>query len=188
VLAHLVPAFDAAGDARRTRHREDLYGVRDYQPGDDIGRIHWRSSARRGALVVREFERPVAMGVTLLLDLDRGQTPERLDAGVHAAASVLQAARDHGVAMTIAGWEETLVEHRQWEAAMDWLSGVTPCGPPLLDVLPHIRGGGPVVAVASAAVPVTDAGVLLIVPAGGAGAHAVAARLVYTEDGTVQAW
>jgi uncharacterized protein (DUF58 family) len=31
-------------------------GVRDYAPGDSFNRIHWRSTARRGDLIVKEFE------------------------------------------------------------------------------------------------------------------------------------
>jgi uncharacterized protein (DUF58 family) len=30
--------------------------VRDYEPGDSFSRIHWRSTARRDRLVVKEFE------------------------------------------------------------------------------------------------------------------------------------
>jgi uncharacterized protein (DUF58 family) len=189
VLAQVVPALETAGAAERTRHREDLYGVREYQPGDDINRIHWRSSARRGALVVREFERPTAPETTIVLDLDRRQTPERLDAAVRAAASVLRLARDHRVAATLAGWDETLVEHRDWDAAMDWLAQVVPCGPPLADVLPAVRGRGGLIAVSSTAAVSPDPRILWILPADEVfGRGPAAGGLVYTPDGTVQAW
>lgn len=189
VLAHLAPALEAQA-ARRTRQAEDFYGVRDYQRGDSVSRIHWRSSARRGALVVREFERPVADAATIVLDLDRRQAPERLDAAVRAAASVLQAARERRAEVVLVGWEETLVEHRQWEAAMDWLAGVVPSGPPLAEVLAALGGSGrQVVAIASAAVSGIGPDVLCIVPADdAAGQRGATGGLVYTSDGTVEAW
>src|SRR5262249_56825539 len=36
----------------------ELHGLRDYRPGDSPRAVHWRSSARRGRLLVREFEEP----------------------------------------------------------------------------------------------------------------------------------
>jgi uncharacterized protein (DUF58 family) len=42
---------------RRTHHvTANAAGVRDYAPGDSFNRIHWRSTARRGDLIVKEFE------------------------------------------------------------------------------------------------------------------------------------
>lgn len=189
VLACLAPALDAHA-ARRTHQAEDLYGVRDFRPGDSLSRVHWRSSARRGALVVREFERPVAAAAMVVLDLDRRQTPERFDAAVRAAASVLHAARGRRAEVVLVGWEEGPVEHRRWEAAMDWLAGAVPCGPPLAEVLPLLaRSDRQVIAVASTVATLTVPGVLCILPADDPAVLAGSARgLVYTSDGTVQAW
>ncbi|MDR7417472.1 MAG: DUF58 domain-containing protein [Armatimonadota bacterium] len=188
-LARIASVLAPAETARRSRHPEDLHGVRDYQPGDEINRIHWRSTARRGALVVREFERPAAPAVTILLDLDRRQSPDRLDAAVRAAASVLHLAREYRAEATLLGWEEHLAECRDWEAAMDWLARVSPCGPPLADVLPAVRGRGRLIAVVStAAVPRTD-GVVWILPADEARVSETRpSGLTYASDGTVQAW
>lgn len=47
------------GDALRRRTHTittNASGVRDYEPGDSFGRIHWRSTARRDRLIVKEFE------------------------------------------------------------------------------------------------------------------------------------
>lgn len=47
------------GDALRRRTHvvtTNASGVRDYAPGDSFSRIHWRSSARRDRLIVKEFE------------------------------------------------------------------------------------------------------------------------------------
>ena len=54
-----VPAFEASGD---------FLALRDYESGDDPRRVHWRSSARRGHLVVRQDESAAPGRVVLLLD------------------------------------------------------------------------------------------------------------------------
>jgi uncharacterized protein (DUF58 family) len=51
----LLPGGDAL--RRRTHYvTTNAAGVRDYEPGDSFNRIHWRSTARRDRLVVKEFE------------------------------------------------------------------------------------------------------------------------------------
>jgi uncharacterized protein (DUF58 family) len=51
----LLPGGDAL--RRRTHYvTTNAAGVRDYDPGDSFNRIHWRSTARRDRLIVKEFE------------------------------------------------------------------------------------------------------------------------------------
>ena len=45
-------------------------GVREYQPGDALGRIHWLSSARQRRLMVKEFDLDPLSDVWIILDLD----------------------------------------------------------------------------------------------------------------------
>lgn len=47
---------------------EDDVVVRSYRHGDDLRRVHWRSTARRDELMVRVEERPYYSGTALLLD------------------------------------------------------------------------------------------------------------------------
>jgi uncharacterized protein (DUF58 family) len=51
-----------------TRGADDA-STREYRTGDDLRKIHWRSSAHTGALMVRQEERPWQGRTTLLLDL-----------------------------------------------------------------------------------------------------------------------
>jgi uncharacterized protein (DUF58 family) len=62
------------GDALRRRTHyvtTNVRGVRDYVPGDSFNRIHWPSTARRGRLIVKEFELDPMADVWLFLDMDR---------------------------------------------------------------------------------------------------------------------
>ncbi len=47
---------------------EDFFALRDYQPGDTPNHIHWRSFARQGRPVVREFEEIPSPRMALALD------------------------------------------------------------------------------------------------------------------------
>ncbi len=52
-------------------------GVREYVPGDPMKRIHWPTTARRGQLVVKEFEQDPHAEVWLFLDAQRSSQAER---------------------------------------------------------------------------------------------------------------
>jgi len=74
-------SFDGA-DRREQRHGEvsgDFYGVRPWRLGDSRRLIHWRSSARRGALVVRQFEQQRNRDLAVLVDLWQPRAPEPAD-------------------------------------------------------------------------------------------------------------
>lgn len=47
----------------------DFFGLRAYRPGDSKRWIHWRSSARRDELVVKQFQQPENQELVILLDL-----------------------------------------------------------------------------------------------------------------------
>jgi len=47
---------------------QDFYGVREYHPSDGMKHIHWRSSAKYGKLMVREYERSSSLSVSILID------------------------------------------------------------------------------------------------------------------------
>src|SRR5690606_21783269 len=52
-------------------------GVRDYQPGDSFNRIHWRSTARKDRMLVKEFELDPLADVWIFLDLSESTLVER---------------------------------------------------------------------------------------------------------------
>ncbi|MCY2973377.1 MAG: DUF58 domain-containing protein [Planctomycetota bacterium] len=47
----------------------EFYGLRSYRPGDTYRWIHWRTSAKRNELLVRQFERDEKQSMVTILDL-----------------------------------------------------------------------------------------------------------------------
>lgn len=87
--------------------------VREYRRGDDLRRVHWRSSARVGELMVRREEQPWQSRATVFLDnrliSHRGQgVASSLEAAVSAAASVAVhlSQRGYAVRLVTASGEE----------------------------------------------------------------------------------
>ena len=64
---------DRMGNQRSQSHRGitggEFHGLRDWRVGDSRGWIHWRTSARRNKLTVREFEQQLNQDLAILLDL-----------------------------------------------------------------------------------------------------------------------
>ncbi|PZS19596.1 MAG: DUF58 domain-containing protein [Pseudonocardiales bacterium] len=60
---------DNAGSHSIGAHGADDASTREYRTGDDLRKIHWRSTARTGAMMVRQEERPWQGQITLLLDI-----------------------------------------------------------------------------------------------------------------------
>ena len=68
---------------------EEFVSLRDYRPGDPLKRIHWRSWARTGKPVVREYQDEFFVRHALVLDtFARTDQGERLEAAVSVAASL----------------------------------------------------------------------------------------------------
>jgi uncharacterized protein (DUF58 family) len=86
----------------------ELYGMRQYQPGDDVRRIVWRAYQRTGQLLVLEAEQGISDKVVILLDCDRrqhskGLLSESFEAAVRTAASLGMHHLSEGYEVTIEG-------------------------------------------------------------------------------------
>jgi uncharacterized protein (DUF58 family) len=98
-------AIAAAGEEDAT--------VRDYRDGDDLRRVHWRSTARRGSLMVRREEQPWQSRCALFLDArttsHAGHGPSSsLEWAVSATASIGQDVINRGYITTMLGGPTTL--------------------------------------------------------------------------------
>ena len=93
---------------------EDDVVLRDYRPGDDRRRVHWRASARRGELVVRREDAPRRAGAVVVLDPAAGAVlgpddTSGLDAferAVTAVASTAEALAAEGLAVRLVTADE----------------------------------------------------------------------------------
>ncbi len=85
-----LPGYDLAsrrpiGEIRLT-HRlfEDptrIAGIRAYQPGDPMNRIHWKATARTGVLHSKIYDASTIAGATILLDFHRDSYPAQNEPG-----------------------------------------------------------------------------------------------------------
>ena len=95
----------------------DDASIREYRVGDDLRRVHWRSTARRGAVMVRSDEHPGRPDVVLLLD-DRASAHHGRGAGsslewavtAAASAAVHLHKRGHHVRLVHGGRMDTVQE------------------------------------------------------------------------------
>jgi len=127
-IALVLPRFTSLAGRRETRELEasvatpragsgnEIFGIREYQPGDSLRRIHWRSSAKRGELVVREYEPPGVQTLTIAVDPEPPSTEIADQIARIAASEAWDCVRDGGrVAIG------TLVTRDLWDV-LQWLA------------------------------------------------------------------
>ncbi|WP_059009087.1 DUF58 domain-containing protein [Streptomyces specialis] len=151
---------DGHGDGRQRTGAvagDDDIIPRDYRHGDDMRRVHWRSTAHRGSLMVRREEQPFKARCTVILDTRRagyvGSGPESpFERAVAGAASVVAHVAAQGYAVRLLTGSGAMVPGPDTEASdpaevtgliLDTLAVVdhTPGGG-LEHALTELRGGG----------------------------------------------
>ena len=172
VFPRIVPvgALQLLGDAAagtddgiplgRGQGRE-FHGIREYERGDSLRHVHWPSSARHGALVVREFERERPARLTVVVDTagDTAVTDDdetALDRCCSVAASVALEALQRGHGLTVAAARDhrvTALEDAERQDALTLLAALrapggltlaqtladTPAAPTMLVTFPTWR-------------------------------------------------
>jgi uncharacterized protein (DUF58 family) len=134
-----LPFLEAAPTPERAIHTTprrgtgpDYLGIREYRVGDSMRHVHWPSTARHGALMVREFEREqtrrLAVVIDAVADLPE-PAPTPLDVCCSIAASVAFAA--HGVGQGVrlvsaVGGRMAAVSRTDPAATLGWLAGLRP--------------------------------------------------------------
>ncbi len=163
----LLRELEASVTAPRAGYGNEVFGVRPYQPGDPLRRIHWRTTARRGELIVREFEPPGVQNLGIFLDPDPPEQPSADQVARIAASEAWDCLRAGGrVTLWAPGCEPSRPdEERNLLALLQWLARYpkpsVAAGPPppvgaalavttqsdrrLLDAIEDVRTrGGPV--------------------------------------------
>jgi uncharacterized protein (DUF58 family) len=150
-LAELERLFSETGGAVRDGKRLllrrpsgfDLHSVREYQQGESLRMVHWRSTAKRAQLMVKELEDSPRDEVAVVLDADPSAVVgESFETQVRAAGSLLLAHARRGrrslLVMNTPQREQQRVHSGDgdWRAALDLLAAIEPVeGPPLTALL-----------------------------------------------------
>ena len=79
----------------------DVTGLREFAPGDSMRRIHWRSSLRVGALLVRETQSEHEAEVEVQLHTAGKSPGEDFERGVRGAASEVVALLEAGLRVAL---------------------------------------------------------------------------------------
>jgi uncharacterized protein (DUF58 family) len=158
----LAGEFAGTGDSRARSvavHGEDDVATREYRNGDDLRRVHWRSTARTGELMVRREEQPWESRATLVLDTrrqgHRGDGPtSTFEWAVSATASIGLHLRRSGYRIRLvtgAGADMDTTERDGEAALLDCLAEVSLSAtnhvPPLVERVRRRGDGGLVIAV-----------------------------------------
>ena len=141
----------------------DFFALRQYEVGDDLRRVHWRSTARTGELMLRQDEMPWESRSTVLLDTraatHQGESFER---AVEVAASLVTAVcrgRRQVRFLTTGGTEIRSTGRERYPNIMEYLAAAAPDSTDHFDVivdgLRRTGGDGPLAAV-MANTPRTD--------------------------------
>ncbi|MDR1236644.1 MAG: DUF58 domain-containing protein [Propionibacteriaceae bacterium] len=127
-------SFDATGfqtdvegvtTAKLSSSDVSFHALRDYAPGDDRRYVHWPTTARKGKLVVRQFEETRRSHHLILLDTAmRSWEGEDFEIAISVAASLARAGLSKGRKVSMA-------------TSSDWISTTSPAK--MLDELTELR-------------------------------------------------
>lgn len=130
--------------ARRARmgiFHDEFHHLREYRPGDNPRAIHWRTSARRGSLILREYEQNREQQLTVIVDLwqpasavsaeDRERTEWALCLATSLCLAQRQQSREAKLALYVSGQTTVSWEGRATAASLE----------SLLDQLATIQAG-----------------------------------------------
>jgi len=142
---YVLPALDLPGNravlqgsravASSVADAEEFQSLRDYRPGDPLRLIHWKSWARSGKPVIREFQDEYSVRHALILDtFAAGEADAVFEEAVSLAASFACTVdtRESLLDLLFVGAEvyrETIGRgHGPVERLLEVLAGVQPCG------------------------------------------------------------
>ena len=136
VYPRLVPLdrlFSESGahaqDGRRLLLRRpsgfDLHSVREYEQGESLRKVHWKTTARRGQLMVKELEDAPRDEIAVILDADADAVvADSFDVQVRAAGSILRAHASHARRAVLAVNSAARPSVRVTSLDGDWLAAL----------------------------------------------------------------
>jgi uncharacterized protein (DUF58 family) len=132
----------------------DLHSIREHQQGESLRRVHWRSTARRRRLMVKELQDTPRDEACVVLDGEaaalNGASPDTtFDVQVRAAASLLRRMSDAGQRSSLVIHAAQRSRHRlgfgsgDWAAVLGELAAAEATAPRPLSELLAESGRGP---------------------------------------------
>jgi len=140
--------YDALGAADGFLQPSNL---REYRPGDELRLGHWKASARRHELVIKEWEGGTGSGHEVVLE--RRVEPAALEEALGTVSALARAAREQKELLTVhsQGLSATFgADHRPWTDLLRFLAEAEPLPPgaepppavsPAILRLPRPQGG-----------------------------------------------
>jgi len=149
----------------------EFHTLREYAPGDDLRHVHWRSTARRGQLMMRQNEARRRTPVLVMLDVrpgshDRASFERAVEACASIVTAIERASRPVEV-MLSTGHMIGAPGRRHLGTVMDELAVVEPHGPDRLVASEARHRSGALVAIVGRAQPNDAAALAVLVRDGG---------------------
>ncbi|MCX7806059.1 MAG: DUF58 domain-containing protein [Planctomycetota bacterium] len=136
VYLEMERTFVRMARTRPSREDDDFRGLREYRPGDNPRWIHWRTSARLGKPLVREFERTETRRVAICLDTCTRRLGPRgealLEQAISFAATLARDCVRMGCEVNVAAFAPGLMqirlsmERRNLDVLLECLAGLKP--------------------------------------------------------------
>lgn len=114
-----------------------LSGVKEYHPGDELRAIHWRSSAKRNEIILKEFEPETGQNANILInnfinpgnkisDVTTAAFNERFDIMCEIAASVANYLINNGFSLKISTLDNkrNYISHPTFKECLDYLAKI----------------------------------------------------------------
>ena len=132
------------GPGRLRRDGETIHGVRDWRSGDDARQIHWRTTARRGQLVVLERESPEQPRLVLVATGPSSAPSWEHSVSLLASTAVLALRSGASVAMYAEQAGLPTLSAATVDGALDWCAAlVDPEWPSVGLLIDAARAAGP---------------------------------------------
>ena len=120
---------DLEGSPTKDLANDDVsfHALREYVPGDDLRHVHWRSTARTGTLMIRQFEETRRSQFVIMLETRLADYADEaeFELGVSIAASLSRSAQADGRDVTVFTSSATLASVTP-ERLMDAYSAIEP--------------------------------------------------------------
>ncbi len=115
---------------RKKGSGSEYYGTREYAPGDSLRFIHWKNTAKKGKMIVKEFERGFGSLVNILIDSNSnhnlGEGKEStLEYSIKIGTSLINYSLKTGHPIQLIaskGKKIEVLSYPDWWQALEWLS------------------------------------------------------------------